>query len=96
MYLILYDITETPIRTKVAKMLEIEGYERIQFSVFIAPFNPKKNKLWLKLKLLLAATPTNKIFCLKITKENFYKIKTIGNFDFDLEYMAGDKSSLII
>ena len=96
MYLILYDITETPIRSKVVRLLEKEGYERIQYSVFIAPFNPSKNKLWKKLQLLLKETPINKIFCLEIPKENFYKIKTIGNFDFDLEYMTGDKSSLII
>jgi len=96
MYLILYDITETPIRTKVVRLLEKEGYERIQFSVFIAPFNPEKNKLWVKLQTLLAQTPSNKIFCLKITTENFYKIKIIGNFEIDLDYMAGNKSSLII
>jgi CRISPR-associated endonuclease Cas2 len=96
MYLILYDITETPIRTKVVRLLEKEGYERLQFSVFIAPFNPEKNKLWYKLQLLLAKTPNNKIYCLRITKENFYKIKIIGNFDLDLTYITGDKSSLII
>ncbi|AMC10202.1 hypothetical protein Lupro_02565 [Lutibacter profundi] len=96
MYLILYDITETPIRTKVAKLLEKEGYERIQFSVFIAPFNPSKNRLWLKLEKLLATTKDNKIFCLKITEENFYKIKTIGKFEIDLDYLSGNKSSLII
>ena len=55
--------------------------------------NDAQLKKW---QLLLKETPTDKIFCLKIPKENFYKIKTIGNFDFDLEYMTGDKSSLII
>ena len=96
MYLILYDISETAIRTKIVRLLEKEGYERIQYSVFIAPFNPAKNKLWDKMQVLLAKTPSNKIFCLKIAKENFYKIKTIGNFEFDLDYLSGDKSSLII
>lgn len=96
MYLILYDISETQIRTKVAKLLIKEGYERIQFSVFVAPFNPYKNKLWQHLHHLLEKTPSNKIFCIKIPKENFYNLKIIGNFDFDLTYLTGDKSSLII
>lgn len=96
MYLLFYDISENNIRTRVVRFLENAGYERIQFSVFIAPFNPEKNNLWHKLELLLKETPNNKIFCLKIPKENFYKIKTIGKFGFDLKYMTGDKSSLII
>lgn len=96
MYLIFYDITENSKRTRVVRFLENAGYERIQFSVFIAPFNPVKDKLWSKLELLLKETPNNKIFCLKIPKENFYNLKTIGKFDFDLAYLTGDKSSLII
>ena len=96
MYLILYDITETPIRTKVAKLLEKEGYERLQFSVFTAPYNPEKNKLWSKLQFLLKDTPNNKIYCIKIGKESFYKMKIIGNFALDLTYLAGEKRSLII
>jgi len=95
MYLIFYDITETPIRTKVAKLLVTEGYERLQFSVFIAHFNPKYFNIWKKLEQLLANTDGNKLYCLKITRENFYAIKTIGKLGIDLEYLAGDKRSLI-
>ncbi len=96
MYLIFYDISETPLRTKVVKLLIKEGYERLQFSVFVAPFNPKKNKLWEKLQIILAKTPSNKLYCLKFTKENFYRIKIIGKLDADLRYLTGDASSLIL
>ena len=96
MYLILYDITETSIRTKVAKLLEREGFERIQFSVFIAHINPKYFSIWKKLTALLKDTPNNKIYSIKINKENFYNMKIIGNLNHDLEYLSGDKSSLII
>ncbi len=96
MYLIFYDISETPIRTKIAKLLEREGYERLQYSVFTAPYNPHKTKLWNKLQDLLKETPDNKIYCLKIGKKNFYNIKIIGNFALDLTYLTGEKRSLII
>jgi len=96
MYLIFYDISETRIRTKVAKLLVKEGYERLQFSVFTAPYNPYRSNLWDKLHDLLKDTPNNKIYCLKIGKNNFYKMKIIGIFDFDLSYLTGEKRSLII
>lgn len=96
MYLLFYDITETALRTKVAKLLVNEGFERIQYSVFVSPFNPHKDKLWHKLQIILNNTPANKLYCLKLTKENFYHIKIIGNFETDLKYLTGDLSSLII
>ncbi len=96
MYLLFYDITETTLRTKVVKLLENEGFERLQYSVFVAPYHPHKNKLWQKLQTILALTPYNKLYCLKLTKENFYQIKIIGKLEPDLRYLAGDLSSLII
>lgn len=96
MYLILYDITENKLRTKVSRLLEQEGYERLQYSVFIAPYNPLKNKLWEKLNNILGENTLNKIYCIKITRENFYNVKIIGNLDFKLKYLAGEASSLIL
>jgi len=96
MYLLFYDIKENNIRTKVSKLLEREAYERIQFSVFIGVTNPKHFSIWKKLNDLLKDTPNNRLYCLRIPRENFYNIKIIGNFGLDLKYLAGDKSSLII
>ncbi|MFK7786621.1 MAG: CRISPR-associated endonuclease Cas2 [Crocinitomicaceae bacterium] len=96
MYLIIYDITETTIRTKVSKLLERAGFERIQLSVFIGHFNPEHANVWSQLTQLLAETPKNKLFSLKITKENFYSMKIIGDSTIDYDYLTGTKRSLII
>lgn len=96
MYLLFYDITENSIRTRVAKLLEKEGFERLQFSVFIGTTNPKHFDIWKNLAQFIKSTPHNKIYYLRISKENFYNIKTIGNFDQDLKFLAGDRSSLIL
>lgn len=96
MYLILYDITEDSIRNKVSKLLEQEGCERLQFSVFVTHFNPKENKLWFKLNELLNSTPNNKIFCLKISSNSFRRMKIIGDLQLDFDYLTGEKRSLIL
>ncbi|SFS79448.1 CRISPR-associated endonuclease Cas2 [Lutibacter maritimus] len=96
MYLLFYDITENNLRTKISKLLIETGYERLQLSVFVAPYNPLNNKVWQKIKMLLINTPTNKVYCIKLTNESFYNIKIIGNLEIDLKYLAGDLSSLIV
>lgn len=95
-YLLFYDITTDSIRTKTAKLLIAEGFERLQFSVYTSLENPTQNtKLWATLKKHLAPEPTAKLYVIAITKNNFKNIKIIGNFDHDIEYLTGDKRSLI-
>ncbi|NVK64966.1 MAG: CRISPR-associated endonuclease Cas2 [Flavobacteriales bacterium] len=96
MYLIIYDITETSLRTRVAKLLIREGFERIQLSVFIGHFSPEENNVWSKLASLMKETPNNKIFYLRISTESFYAMKIIGNFQPDFDYLSGKKRSLIV
>lgn len=94
-YLILYDITSTSLRTKVSKLLEKEGAERIQFSIFVTHFNPYNSGLWKKLKTILK-DKNEKLFIIPILKRNFYNTKIIGTLDKDMEYLTGDLNSLTI
>lgn len=96
MYILFYDITKNRLRTKIAKLLTEEGYERLQYSVFVGPYNPKSNMVWKTITLWMQETPDEKMYYLKITGQNFRNMKTIGTLDHDLEYLAGQQSSLIL
>lgn len=94
-YLLFYDITSNSLRTKIAKRLIAEGYERLQFSVYTFIENPQLNlSLWQELQTLLQAEPTAKLYVLSITKNNFRNIKIIGNLEHDIDYLLGEKRSL--
>ena len=50
-HLIFYDISTDRIRTKIARRLVAEGYERIQLSVFAGNPHPQSNtQLWQDLR----------------------------------------------
>lgn len=94
-YLLFYDIADNKIRTKTAKLLIAEGFERIQYSVYTALENPTKNaNLWLKLLKLIEEETDAKLYIIAVTKKSFKNMKIIGKFDFDIDYLAGDKRSL--
>lgn len=94
-YLLLYDISTNSIRTKVAKLLIQEGFERMQFSVYTGLENPYKNTyLWNKLSQLLQEEPTAKLYVIKLTKNNLKNMKIIGIFEQDIDYLIGEKRSL--
>lgn len=94
-YLLLYDISTNSIRTKIAKMLIAEGFERLQFSVYTSLEDPFKNKvLWVNLQQLMAKEPTAKLYVINLTKNNLKNMKIIGNFEQDLDYLTGNKRSL--
>ncbi len=94
MYLIFYDISDDNLRVRVHRLLKQAGYEPLQYSVFVGIFSPDSLGLWQKIQRLLDKTPTEKVFCLKISKENFKNMRLIGNFEEDFDYICGDKSSL--
>jgi len=94
-YLLLYDISKNSIRTKVAKLLIEEGFERMQFSIYTGLENPYKNTyLWNKLSKLLKPEPTAKLYVINLSKNNLKNMKIIGTFDQDLDYLIGEKRSL--
>lgn len=96
MYLIFYDISNNRLRNKVAKLLLKEGYERLQYSVFIGLTDPEYYQMWHRLQKILEKTPNEKLYCLKISKQNLKNIQTIGNFSHDIEYLCGESSSLTL
>ena len=96
-YLIFYDITSDRLRTKIAKRFIAEGYERLQYSVYTSIDNPAKNLLlWQELTLILKEETGAKLYVIPTLKNNFRNIKIIGNFEYDLAYLLGEKGSLFI
>jgi len=98
-FVVSYDITDNKKRNKIAKLLEQNGYERIQFSVFTGLTAPNRNKiLWTRLLKIadIENNPENKIICCAISKTAFKSMKIIGNFTADIEYLLGEKNTEII
>lgn len=98
-YLIAYDISEDRKRNRMAKLLEQFGYERIQYSVFTGLIPPYKHKeLWAKLEKLAAVDQSlgNRLFCFAISRTAFRNMKTIGNFNADIDFILGTKTTEII
>lgn len=98
-YLIAYDISDNKRRTRIAKLLEKYGYERIQFSVFTGLIPPYKYiELWDKLLTISEPelNPNNKIICFAITKSAFRNMQIIGIFNADIDYITGVKITEII
>jgi CRISPR-associated endonuclease Cas2 len=96
-YILFYDITSDKLRTKIAKLLISMGYERLQFSVFTGLDNPVINKyLWPAITKILKSEPTARFFVLPIKKDYFCEMQGLGVEYLDLEYLAGNKRSLIL
>ena len=69
-YLICYDITETRLRTRVAKLLQYFGLNRLQFSVFGGEINNKHLKrLEEKLENLMLEKDKDSIIILPLSKQ---------------------------
>ncbi len=95
LYLVFYDIENTSKRTKIAKLLIADGYERLQLSVYLGLDNPVRNqKLWKSLEDLLIDETSSKLYVLPIPGNSIKNIAKIGKLDFDLYYLAGEKDSL--
>jgi len=96
-YLLFYDISANSLRTKVSKLLQHEGFERLQLSVYTSIHNPKKNiELWKKINKLLSDEPTAKLYVVSLSKTRFRNMQIIGKLNIDIDYLLGEKRSLII
>ena len=95
LYLIFYDITSNSIRNKVAKILIQEGYERLQLSVFLGLENIGK-QVSIQLEELLKAEPEAKFYMVPLPKSSIKNLKSLGKMNLDIDYLTGDKDSLII
>lgn len=95
-YLLCYDIKTNSIRSKIAKKLIENGFERIQKSVYLATTNPQRNKiLWNTLEKLILQDK-GVVLVIPLSKNNFRSLKKIGIFELDIAFLLGEKHSLII
>lgn len=101
MYLISYDITENYRRTRLAKLLISEGYERLQLSVFAGPFSPMDNsRLWQKITELCTSNSENgkvsenKLMVIEVPLALFSRMRLIGTSGQDMEYLTGKRHTL--
>ena len=96
-HLILYDVSTDTIRTKIAKRLIAEGYERIQLSVLIGHPHPKKIiGLWSTLQQWLQAEPTAKFYVIKLPANSLKQMTMIGEKNIDIDFLLGTKNSIFI
>jgi CRISPR-associated endonuclease Cas2 len=97
MHLIFYDISSDTIRTKIAKKLVAEGYERIQLSVFVGNPHPKQNiPFWQNLNTWLKTEPTAQFCVIRVASLNFKNMTMIGKNKLDLAFLLGEKNSIFI
>lgn len=96
-HLIFYDITSNKIRTRVAKRLIAEGFERIQYSVFAAAIDPRYNAPLLQdLRTCIVTEKTAKLFLLKFSEEQFKSMMILGETSCDIDFIIGKKNSIFI
>ena len=96
-HLVFYDITSDKIRTRIAKRLIAEGYERIQYSVFAAVIDPRYNAPHLEdLKTWISVEKSAKLFLLKLSEDQFKNMILLGNKDLDIDFIIGIKNSIFI
>jgi len=98
-HVISYDISDNRRRTKVAELLIREGYERSQFSVFIGRRHPQwKSKLWPKLQTIVqpGVEDGDRLFVLRLPAESLKKRETVGTFTADVDWLLGQRHTLLI
>ncbi|MCD4675183.1 MAG: CRISPR-associated endonuclease Cas2 [Desulfobacula sp.] len=96
--MIFYDIENNRTRKKVADKLIEYGYERLQLSVFAGNEHPKRiSGLWEILVKLVGGkeTGSDKLYALRIEGSSFKKMLSVGNIDFDIAYICGERHTMI-
>jgi CRISPR-associated protein Cas2 len=80
--LVCYDIADNAARTKVSDYLENQGFDRVQYSVFMGKVDPHRwQVVWATLQKLFVkrCEPTDKIFSLVIERDHFEKMGILGH-----------------
>jgi len=100
LYLVMYDITHKKSLQKIAKVLQKEGFVRINYSVWLGWESPISNRqLNQKITHLLGVAKArgSRLYILPLTLNLVKKIKTSnGAKPKDLDYWVGEKQLLII
>ena len=96
-YLVLYDIGDDRIRTKVAHRLVAEGYERIQYSVYAGLRNPLQvPRFWTSIQHWLSKETSAKFYMIPVTIANFQSMQRIDSKEWDIDVLTGQKSCIFI
>ncbi len=97
-FLVMYDITCSKALQKIGKILLKEGFERINYSVWVGWINPaKKNDLKVKLSKMLDDDKAkgSLFYILPITKNTIKHIRCLnGRKPRELDYWMGEKREI--
>jgi CRISPR-associated endonuclease Cas2 len=98
-HLICYDISDDRRRTKLADLLQREGYERIQFSVFMGRRHLRwEQSLWPHLcRLVEPGTATgDRLVVLPLPDHCLEQRQCIGTFVADVAWLLGQRHTLLV
>lgn len=99
-HLIMYDITHDRALQKVARLMEKNGYERLNYSVWYGLADPVRNvELSGRLKKLLNTEEAlgSRMYFLKISLKDFEKMRTFdGKKIKEMEYWTGRLKTMFI
>lgn len=91
--IVFYDIVEDSPRQKIAKYLLKQGFERVQYSVFIGLLDkPTLDALLVKVKDMMDSE-TDKFYVLELSKEKILNMEMLG-IPIDRELLSGEKDVL--
>jgi len=100
MYLISYDIENTPLRTRIANTLLRWGLHRIQYSVFLGSVNRRQMPtLWKELMEFEQHrhwSPADSIIALPIHRREVDHIRVLGQWPGRWEEITGETHTLIL
>ena len=100
MYMISYDIENTPLRSRIAKTLQQWGLHRVQYSVFLGSVEREKMPtLWKVLSDFSrhrSWAAADSILLLPIHRGQIKAIKVLGSWPDRWEEITGEKHTLMI
>ena len=95
-YLLVYDITNDKLRKKIADCLIAQGFERLQFSVFIGNRNLENYKdIWTKLTDWVTQD-NGKMAIVSITEPALRNMIMLGEHPVDIDYLLGKKFCIFV
>ncbi|MEZ5038517.1 MAG: CRISPR-associated endonuclease Cas2 [Saprospiraceae bacterium] len=97
-YLICYDITGDPLRTKIGKKIIAQGLDRINKSVYLGSISESSLKsLEQDLKQLIQTKgdPPDSLIILPLTAHEVQQMLVIGLNELDKDDLSGERSTLI-
>ena len=92
---VMYDIKKDKVRTKVSKICEQTGLERVQYSVFLGTVNPNsKDTLELMIKELINPK-TDSVYIFPMSKDELKETVLLGQA-FDKKLITNEIRELFI